>query len=328
MLRYASSCLALGALTLVGCPTPAPEIDAAMSPDASASLDAARSPDAARAPDAVVPTPDAGPPPDAFVGPDVRTYGDAPFTPGECLPVTPVGSSLTLTGQNFDVSMTRDFRPTGCGGNNGPAVYYSVEVGPRQRLEASFTGGAFLDNLVLINSCSAMYCDGVAREGETLRYTNPSATAQQFLLATSRFSHDDVGAYDFSARVIDVAPGQVCTLPIPVTSGARLTAQNVRFGADLPDFSCGYSFDAAAYYSITVPAGQRLTVTTRSSRSMQVRVSNGCDFADLRCLAFGSRNTATYMNTTGSAQPVVISVTPDLGNIYALAFDIDVDIAP
>jgi hypothetical protein len=262
------------------------------------------------------------------VGPDARTYGDAPFTPGECLPVTPVGASLTLTGQNFDVSMTRDFSDLGCGGNTGHVVYYSVVVGPRQRLESTLNSAGSVA-LAFIDTCSDRYCRDTAWAGRTLRYTNPSPAAQQFLLAATRsnfFLADE--PYDFSARVIDVDPGQVCTLPIAVTSGARLTGQNVRFGADLPDFSCGYSFDAAAYYSITVPAGQRLTVTTRAGRTMQVRISNGCDFADLRCLAFGSRSRAMYANTTGSAQPVVISVTPDLGNIYALPFEIDVDIAP
>ncbi|MFO0710356.1 MAG: hypothetical protein U0353_10990 [Sandaracinus sp.] len=314
-LRHPSTGLLLGLLPLAGCPETDPGVDAAALVDAGTSPDAPTE-DAASTPDA-----------DAFEGPDARTYGDAPFTPGECLPVTPVGSSLMLTGQNYDLAMPRDFGDLSCGGNTGPAVYYSVEVGPRQRFEAVLNGDSFLDSLVLIDSCDAMYCRDTASSGETLRYTNPSATTQSFLLAASRFRVDEL-PYDFSARVIDVAPGQVCTLPIAVTSGARLTDQNVAFGADLPDFSCGFSFDAAAFYSITVPAGQSLTVTTRSSRSMQVRVSNGCDFADLRCLAFGSANTATYMNTTGSAQPVVISVTPDLGNIYSLAFDLDVDITP
>ncbi len=311
-----------------GCPTTAPETDAASFVDAAlAQEDAAIALDARRTPDAFT-RPDAGPPPDAFVGPDVRTYGDAPFTPGECLPVTPVGTGLMLTGQNSDVSMTRDFSDIGCGGNRGPAVYYSVEVGPRQRLEATLSSEGLFDNLVFIDTCEDRYCRDVARMGETLRYTNPSSTTQSFLLAASRLRASEEAPYDLAARVIDVDAGQACTLPIAVTSGARLRGQNVRFGGDLPGFGCGYSFDAAAFYSITVPAGQRLTVRTRAARPMQVRVSNGCDFADLRCLAFGGNSTATYTNSTASEQPVVISVTPDLGNIYALAFELDVDLAP
>ncbi len=312
MSRRALLVLLLGVLSLAGCP------GAAASPDAAAATDAASPTDAA------VPTSDTGAADGGSEGLDAWTSTDAPV---ECPPVTPVGSSLVLTGQSYDGAMAHDFRDTSCGGNNGPAVFYSVEVGPRQRFEALLNGDSFLDTLVLVDSCSDSYCRDTASSGETLRYTNPSGTAQTFLLAASRFRADPL-PYDFSARVIDVAPGQVCTLPIPVTSGARLTGQDVAFGGDLPAFSCGYSFDAAAFYSITVPAGRSLTVTTRSSRSMQVRIGNGCDFADLRCLAFGSRNTATYVNTTGSAQPVVISVTPDLGNIFSLPFDIDVDLTP
>lgn len=320
-------CVPASAALWGGCPAASTEADAASVADAAAIDDAAVAHDAWRRPDAFTPS-DAGPPPDAFVGPDARSYGDTPFTPGLCLPVTPVGTALMLTGQNYDVSMSRDFSDIGCGGNRGPAVYYSVEVGPRQRLEATLNSEASFDNLVLIDACDDRYCRDVATTGEALRYTNPSSTTQSFLLAASRFRADEEAPYDLAARVIDVDAGQACTLPIAVTSGARLRGQNVRFGGDLPSFDCGFSFDAAAFYSITVPAGQRLTVTTRAARPMQVRVSNGCDFADLRCLAFGSNSTATYMNSSASEQPVVISVTPDLGNIFALAFELDVDLAP
>jgi len=314
VVRFVSVLSTLGlASALGGCPEALVEADAARAADAPVL-------------DGGVASPDAITLRDAPVGPDTPSYVDAP---GACLPSTPVSGSTALTGQTFAGASSRDFLDITCGGNDGPAVYYTVEVGPRQRLEATLQTETLFDNLIQIHGCDARYCEDLV-DRDALHFTNPGTTPRSVLLAVSRAYATDTLPFDLNVQVLNTDPGLVCSDPIPVVSGARLTAQQNRFGADLGiSGGCGFPADAAAFYSITVPAGQRLTAVVRGTRSLQLRVTDGCS-GEAACLAYESARTpsVTYTNTSAADRAVILSIAPDLTNIVSVPFELDVDLAP
>lgn len=314
VVRFVSALSTLGlASALGGCP------ESIVEPDAASAVDALVLDGGVASPDAITLR-------DAPLGPDTPSYVDAP---GACLPSTPLSGSTALTGQTFAGASSRNFLDITCGGNDGPAVYYSVEVGPRQRLQAMLQTETFYDNLIRIEGCDARYCADRVGTRDALHFTNPGTTPRSLLLAVSRAYATDTAPFDLNVQVLNTDPGLVCSDAIPVVSGARLTAQQNRFGADLSLAGCGFGADAAAFYSITVPAGQRLTAQVRGSRSLQLRVTDGCN-PGAACLAYESARTpsVTYTNTTAADRAVILSIAPDLTNIESVPFELDVDIAP
>ena len=114
--------------------------------------------------------------------------------------------------------------------------------GPRQRLEASFTGGAFLDNLVLIYDANEVTLDAMAKETQsedaegrmraigfdvqTIDGHDMGAFLAAYENATSATSIHFIGRSRSVSETICDVPWRVAAMPLLMPETSDLRSEN------------------------------------------------------------------------------------------------------
>jgi hypothetical protein len=317
----------------------------------SAALDAL--PPDGGTPDALLPdgmTPDAAP----GLGDTCETAEAITLTGGTA---TVTGTTATASGytNNYDPSSTN-----GCEDGDGRDRVYTITVPAGQRLTAAFTTQvtSFDATLYLVaapaTTCNAtpLTClagvDGGGNGGaETITYNNTGSASVDVLLVVDGYNPDDEGAYSLAVTVANIPPtpqGDTCQTAetVTLTSGtATIAATNATASGFSNDYD-GSSTNGCAngdgndrVHVVTVPAGERLTVTLTTQVSSFDATLNlvaapaaTCDASPLVCLngvdgtGSGGAETMRYDNTTVAPVDVMIVVdgyNADDEGAYSLA---------
>jgi hypothetical protein len=131
------------------------------------------------------------------------------------------------------------------------------------------------------------------------------------IVAVSRaeYSTGSSGAFDITASFVTPPTFARCATPSPLMPGITVSGSTDNVG-DLST-TCSGSTSRALYYSVRVPAGQRVVVRTTSGSfdAAVTRILSSCDA--VTCLASTSfDNVAYWSNTSVAAQDVIVAVGP------------------
>lgn len=249
----------------------------------------------------------------------------ADILPGEiCATAEPVGAG-TYWGSTL--GFTNDLAAgQGCIGTGGPDRFYMVQVPSVRKLVATVTplDGTYDPSLNLSSGCAGGCLAGADAGGggilETLQYANTSINATPVLVVvgSSRMDNAGSGPFELNVQFEPLPEGEICATASLLTPGFTLNNQTTA------GFQSDFSATAAClglacpgpdrFYSVTVPAGQQLTVHVVPAAGWDpaVYVLNNCGLAV--CLA-GVDNggdsepeSVTYRNTGNTAQRVILGV--------------------
>lgn len=223
-----------------------------------------------------------------------------------------VGVSLALGG----VQPTA----TGCGGGtSNRTLYYEVTVPPSSRVSVTTNGGSGTSDFVLffLDACDAAACSfatDAAPERGTI--TNVGASPITRIVGIRSYSSATPSPADisFAFESVSFASNATCATATPITATTTLSAQPLGQGGPRPTGSgCGTGAgDTTLYYSVSIPAGQRVQVQTTPGAGSDIvlMTQNAC--SDAGCASF--TNTApertTLENTTASAITRIVAVRP------------------
>jgi hypothetical protein len=247
----------------------------------------------------------------------------------------------TLTTQNLTGFINDYPTGTGCATARGPDRVYRVNLAANEKytFTATPTGvdGGF-DPVVNFVPGPSSNCETTPRvcrgavdstlrnEAETGSFTNNTGAALELFVIVADYETDST-AREFSlTSAIATAPaGESCGVPLLVTAGMQTNQSTSGASADVTFattatgcVSTGSSPDKV--YSVSVPAGQTLTVTATPAMDEDLIVNiidgaasvctNVMMCADSSDTGFeGDAETATFMNSTGAAKTVFVQVS-------------------
>jgi len=264
-----------------------------------------------------------------------------------CQDAPRVGSGLYL---GTTAGFTNDYTAAnqqGCTATSGRDRVYSVLVDPGERVIASVepTTPGFDSSISMVLGPPAQ-CDAIPRvcvssddSGGTTTinfasWSNTGMTAQEVMIIVDGFSGSHPGGtYNLDINVGAAPPGDTCATAQPLTPGVSTLATLDGHGDDNAAGSCsatfGYTPDAV--WSITIPAGQILTVDVTPSAALDTIISlmpGGTTCAGA-CLASANSNTAaggtdtlTFANTSMAPRAVNVVVTGQIRTSGARSYSI------
>ncbi|MDX2013041.1 MAG: hypothetical protein SFW67_22800 [Myxococcaceae bacterium] len=289
--------------------------------------------------------------------------------PGDtCGTATVVGPNQVLPNESLAGMLDTASFGQGCDFRPGPDRVYAVDVPPFTTQFATvlpITPGfdPTLSVSDALTSCSASQCIAAASPGpggRTIAFTNQSLVTRRyyltvdafvpmggqtsFILSTSNGSLFDGGIDGggfVDAGVADgggtggggPGPGETCLMPEPLIVGAPVL---VPLGSSTNDTSstsasCNFGPGPDRMYSVTIPSGQRLTVTaspqapfdlTLSSSSNTAWCAMGLCTQSVQSTGIGGTETLIVDNPLAAATTVVItidSLTPMAGQVGLFA---------
>jgi hypothetical protein len=215
-----------------------------------------------------------------------------------------------------------------------------VTIAPQTRLEVNADPNDTFDlalylvpapavNCTEIPTCAAGADVGNAGANELLAYDNVSSVYQSFYLIVDGYgAASGSGSYDLVAATMPVTPGEVCESAIPLATGVVVEGTLDGFLDDYTGSPTCISASARgtdAVYSITVPAGNTLTVVGTPTAAMDIalyafdtttaagcRTATGC-LGEADLYLGGVAETFTYTNA-GASRTVFLHVDRfDLG---------------
>ncbi|HEY3357595.1 MAG TPA: hypothetical protein VGQ83_30365 [Polyangia bacterium] len=158
-------------------------------------------------------------------------------------------------------------------------------------------------------------------------------------------AQDDAAVQDGATDGAAPGPGDTCQTAVALTAPASLSDQTTvgytnSYGEDTSAHGCGINNGLDRVYSITVPAGQRLTAAVTPVGAYDPAIyliagpASACDASPRTCLAFADdfsdasfKDTVRYVNRSAAAQTVFIVVdsyyADDTGGTFALDVTID-----
>ena len=275
-----------------------------------------------------------------------------------CATATVISTPGTLSGQTT-AGYTADYDPgSTCTGYaaEGPDRVYSITVGAGERLTVTVAPDAGYDAAVYLvdgsdpaNCTAAPTCLAGADEeagggAEMLSWTNSGGSAVTVFIIVDGYGTDDFGGFTLDTAVGTPPAGDSCATAEVIATPGTTSGTTVGFGNDYFD---GSSTDGCTssdsgpdrVYSITVPAGQRLTATLTPVDSgfnpsiyLIAAPASNCDVSPRVCLAADSSATTSspasvqYLNAGASDQDVLIVIDSDSG-AGAGAFTLDTAVA-
>lgn len=192
-----------------------------------------------------------------------------------------------------------------------PSQFFEIEVPAGQRLSVAVA--STVGHLTrILPSCGATSCLAPpANSGSPVTgWSNTDAAPRTVVVAVSRpdGATNSAGTYNITATLSPIPTNSRCSTPIPLSPGVVVSGS----AADGIDSATNCSGDdpTALFYSIRVPAGQRLiaTVSTTSTSGAFVRILQSCDARS--CLGAAPSRTAYWTNTDAVARDVVVAVGP------------------
>lgn len=208
-------------------------------------------------------------------------------------------------------------------------LYYSVHVPAGQVLRAS-ARSTTRASLAILTSCAGACAESTEMAGggpADLSYPNTTGAGVDLIVAVGG---DAVpGAVELLVEVGDPQDNASCASATALVAGARLVAQDTSIGSAGLATACLPSETApVVYYSVAVPAGQRLTVTTRAAWPSIVRLLSACGATSCLASAAPPAYTTTLLhdNSGTAVENLFVAVSPSVFAFPGL-FDIDVSIA-
>jgi hypothetical protein len=230
---------------------------------------------------------------------------------------------------------------------------YSIAVPDGQRLTASVTPAetGYNPSIYLV-AAPAANCDadprvclaaddlGLADDTNTVRYGNVTGAEQTVFIVIDSGSTEAGGAFDLEVALAVPPPGEYCANAEPLAPGTLLDQTTVGYANDyeLPGSCTGFATRGLdRVYSITVPAGQQLTVLATPAADYDVAIyllpapASSCS-DDATCLAGedsggeGEADEVSWVNAGGAPAPVFVVVDcflmSDPGGTYSLTVTI------
>jgi hypothetical protein len=208
-------------------------------------------------------------------------------------------------------------------GFTAPQLHYILRVPPRQRGTVTVTPRAtpaMAPVLRALRSCVSTTCESTAQAPAatptSLSYDNPDASSIDVIVAVTN-ALGPGGLFDIAATTVAIPPGSTCPTPIPLTTTAAVmgnTLSGTRPGADLCEPT---ATGPQLFYQLTIPAGQRGTVTAMPTGTPLwrplIRVLDNCSAATCRqaitAASVGEIARASVDNNGASALSVIYTVT-------------------
>ncbi len=139
------------------------------------------------------------------------------------------------------------------------------------------------------------------------------------------------GDYTLTAVAVAQAPNASCATPTALTPGSPITGQNSAAGG-AESTACALSAGGQLFYTVTVPARNRLSLTVTPTGSAPVshavRLLSSCSATSCDANASGSTpTTLTNDNLDLSPKTVIVSVSPNSPTVMG-TFDIVANVAP
>lgn len=245
-----------------------------------------------------------------------------------CATATSITANTTLTAQPLAQGGPRP-SGTGCGGGAGETtLYYSVTIPPSQRVNVQTTPGTGSDIVLMTqNACSDVGCASstdTSPERTTLenRTTDPITrivAVRPYSTSTTPF---DIA---FTYEAIVEATNPTCATATAVTANVSFSAQELAAGGPRPmGTGClGGTGNNALWYSVTVPVGQRVDVTTTPGSDIVLFTQNACD--ETACLTATDSSPERTRITNDTAAPLtrivgVRNYTAGTANPFGIAF--------
>jgi len=209
----------------------------------------------------------------------------------------------------------------------GKTLYYRISVPAGQTVVVVATPTSLLDAVIrFIEACPAVACldswdSEPAGTAESGHWSNTGTTAVDVIVAVSAYTSDSRGAFDLTASLAPSPSNLTCATAISVTSGTPVTAQDLALAAHQSDLRClATATGPELFYSIGVPAGQRLTVTATPTGTWNpvVRVFSSC--TDTVCQASsnaapaGASEMLVYPNSGTAAVTAIVAIGSELAS--------------
>ncbi|MCA9615435.1 MAG: DUF4215 domain-containing protein, partial [Myxococcales bacterium] len=183
---------------------------------------------------------------------------------------------------------------TGCGGGtSNRTLYYAVTLPASSRVDVTTTPGSNDIVLFFLDACDAAACSyATDASPERGALVNTSASPVTRIVGVRSYSSSTPTTVDvsFAFSSVSYASNATCATATAVTANATFSAEPLAQGGPRPPGSgCGTGAgDAALYYSVTIPVGQRVNVATTPGSDLVLFTQNAC--ADSGCAT--STNTA------------------------------------
>jgi hypothetical protein len=204
--------------------------------------------------------------------------------------------------------------PTGanCGfGSGDQALYYAVTIPAGQ--EVAVTTSSSGDLVLFEQAACGMTCVRASDYPESLTLSNPGASDMTRIVGVRTYSSSTTSSttYDiqFTYSTPTFAANAACATATSITADTSITAEDIAEGGPRPSGTgCGSgSGSKALYYSVTIPAGQQVAVTTSSSADLVLFEEAVCGAA--ACLqSSDTPESLTLTNLGTSAITTIVGV--------------------
>ncbi len=243
-----------------------------------------------------------------------RATLDTPPLGDACQTAIPLVSGTPLVGESL-TNHSNDYTGSGTGCSStfaGLDRTYSITIPALSRLTVVSTPGASLNtSLSVVEAsvgCSARVClatndTGGTASADTVVYVNRSAQPLPVFVVVDSSSSSTGTTFDISATVAALLPGDICQGPVVLPTNMSLAMQTVvGYGNDYSSGTgCQLGSGNDRAYSVTIPAGQRVTVTSVAGTGYNPTLSliagpaANCDATTRICL--NSDNTGSTAGT-------------------------------
>jgi len=265
----------------------------------------------------------------------------------------PITASIVLPTETT-AGFTNDYGSgTNCSATAGPDRVYAVTVPAGQRLTATMTPAAGATADLGVNLVTAAACEvtprvclagdnsGALAAVNSASYFNSTAASQSiFVIIGTSTSSTATSAYSLAIDIAAPPAGDTCASATPVTTlPATLANQTMTgFGNDYgAGTSCTGTSGVDRVYSVSIPAGQRLTALVHPlsawNPSINLVSTAACSVSPIACLA-GSDTAGTSLDETlnydnAGASAVTVNVIIDSASVTVTgAFDLTLSVAP
>lgn len=244
-----------------------------------------------------------------------------------CAGATPLTAAAPVTAQDI----SRSGGPsTTCVTNGAGQLFYSftLPANSQATIRATPTGTAPAWTPVVraLDNCAAATCvanaTGTVGAAATLALANTSAAPRTFTLSVSATSATATGTFDLSAAVTTVVPTSVCDAATALVNGATAVTGNTTTGTARATRCNTSDTSNEVFYSVTVPAGQRVSVRAQpqSGGTWRPRVRAAASCAATSCFgtaavasADGGEALLNLDNPTQLPRTLIVSVTATTG---------------
>ncbi|MFO0651781.1 MAG: hypothetical protein U0326_36505 [Polyangiales bacterium] len=245
----------------------------------------------------------------------------APLTPG-----TPITNIDPTTGSVINRA---------CAPGEAPQLFYALAIpaGQRATITAHRSDRTGTVRLRVMDSCAATTCIANASGSTTdavASAVNTGATTRTVIVTVASTSTDNPVTVDLSATLGPIPAGVVCESAPTLTPGTPITGIDT-FPAATVSAACMPGEGPQRFYRLTVPGGQRATVTAhRTSATGTVRLRALASCAATTCVDEASGSTtdpSIVVYNTGATRDYIASVASTVAGT-PVTVDLSASLAP